>query len=211
MNLVEIIDFYNSDQGSQAHGYSYIYNKYFDNIRHEKLNFLEIGIGTGESVYVWYDYFNNSKIYMADIEDRSETYDNDRIRCIKCDQSDFNSLKSLGDNIGIIDVIIDDGGHGMHHQQMSIGVLFPNLKSGGMYFVEDLHTSNFPPGSTLYNQSLMIKDDYSNTTLRSLKILKESGIFESEFLDDETNRKISEMVGSVEFFNSDKLCLITKK
>lgn len=39
------------------------------------------------------------------------------------------------------DVILDDGSHKMEHQQISIGVLFRKLKSGGIYVLEDLHTS----------------------------------------------------------------------
>ena len=39
------------------------------------------------------------------------------------------------------DIIIDDGGHHMHEQITSFETLFPHLKSGGLYIIEDLHTS----------------------------------------------------------------------
>ena len=38
------------------------------------------------------------------------------------------------------DIIIDDGGHTMRQQQISLGVLFDAVKSGGYYIMEDLHT-----------------------------------------------------------------------
>jgi hypothetical protein len=212
MNLIEIIDKYKSDKGnsSEGHRYSYIYNDYLEPLKMDNLNFMEIGIGTGESVYAWYDYFINSQIYMVDIDDRSDEYDNDRIKCLVGDQSDITSLNKIKDTVGSLDVFIDDGGHGMHHQQISIGVFLPIIKDNGLYFIEDLHTSNFDPGSTLYNQSLMINEDRSNTTLRVLKNFKSTGIFKSEFVDDETNELITSLIKDVIFYNNDKLCLIIK-
>ena len=45
------------------------------------------------------------------------------------------------EEIGPVDVIIDDGGHTMNQQKTSFKVLFPYLKSDGVYIIEDLHTS----------------------------------------------------------------------
>jgi len=45
---------------------------------------------------------------------------------------------------GGFDIIIDDGGHSMNQQIISINYLFPIVKPGGMYFCEDLATSYEP-------------------------------------------------------------------
>ena len=37
------------------------------------------------------------------------------------------------------DIIIDDGSHASYHQQLSFKTLFPTLKSGGIYSIEDLN------------------------------------------------------------------------
>ena len=37
------------------------------------------------------------------------------------------------------DVIIDDGSHESEHILTSLKTLFPRLKTGGYYFIEDLH------------------------------------------------------------------------
>ena len=42
---------------------------------------------------------------------------------------------------GDFDIILDDGGHKMDQQITSFRVLFPILKSGGVYIIEDLGTS----------------------------------------------------------------------
>jgi hypothetical protein len=39
------------------------------------------------------------------------------------------------------DIIIDDGGHTMKQQQDSFRVLWPLVRPGGLYFIEDLETS----------------------------------------------------------------------
>ena len=42
---------------------------------------------------------------------------------------------------GEFDVIIDDGSHRPMHQQISLVSLYPHLKPGGQYIIEDLHVA----------------------------------------------------------------------
>lgn len=42
------------------------------------------------------------------------------------------------------DLIIEDGSHRHADQQMNLALLMPLLKPGGLYFLEDLHTSLEP-------------------------------------------------------------------
>jgi hypothetical protein len=68
--------------------------------------------------------------------------DNDRIKTFVADQANRHQLQSFIDaNGGEFDIIIDDGGHYMKQQQVSFGFLFPFVKPGGLYIIEDLHTS----------------------------------------------------------------------
>ena len=46
---------------------------------------------------------------------------------------------------GPFDIVIDDGGHTMRQQIRSIETLFPLLADGGVYLVEDCHTSYWTP------------------------------------------------------------------
>jgi hypothetical protein len=43
--------------------------------------------------------------------------------------------------IGPPDIILDDGSHVAKHQEISFRTLFPMLKEGGLYVMEDLHTA----------------------------------------------------------------------
>lgn len=40
-----------------------------------------------------------------------------------------------------VDIIIDDGGHTMNQQKISMISLLPLVRSGGLYIIEDLETS----------------------------------------------------------------------
>ena len=43
--------------------------------------------------------------------------------------------------MGGVDIVLDDGSHVASHQRISFDVLFKLLSEGGLYMVEDLHTS----------------------------------------------------------------------
>ena len=128
----------NSDKSSNYHCYLDLYDKYFSKYRGENINFLEIGILFGDSLKIFDEYFINSNIVGIDIEDKSHM-EKENIKIIKGDQSDRTLLNNFEDEY--FDIILDDGSHKMEHQQVSFGVLFKKLKSGGIYVIEDLHTS----------------------------------------------------------------------
>ncbi len=48
------------------------------------------------------------------------------------------------EKVGGFDVVIDDGGHYMKPQQESFRVLFPHVRPGGYYIIEDVATSYQP-------------------------------------------------------------------
>ncbi len=57
------------------------------------------------------------------------------------DQSDTNFLKTVRDQLGTIDLIVDDGGHRMEQQITSFKELYSLVKPNGIYCIEDLATS----------------------------------------------------------------------
>ena len=65
-NLSSIAEFYKTDK--IEHGYTTVYEEYFESLRNQKLKILEIGIADGKSLLTWSDYFNNSTIIGIDIQ-----------------------------------------------------------------------------------------------------------------------------------------------
>ena len=64
-----------------------------------------------------------------------------------CDNVSFtnqNSKSELSKSIGekTYDVILDDGGHSMKQQMNTLEVYWPHVNPGGVFIMEDLHTSN---------------------------------------------------------------------
>ncbi len=137
-----------SDKGSQpvaglsGKGYTAIYSQFFEPLRQRDLVALEIGVYRGASLGMWEDYFPNARIFGVDVDPACTRYESDRTSVVIGDQADTGFLQRLVDAVAApLDIVIDDGGHHMHQQQTSLEFLFPHLARGGLYCIEDLHTS----------------------------------------------------------------------
>jgi hypothetical protein len=134
-----------ADKGSSFHNYTEIYAKYFAPLKERPIKFLEIGIYQGSSVKLWESYFQQADLHFIDITLGAAQYFSKRSHYHIANQENSSDLENfLRETGGNFDVILDDGGHTMNMQIVSFQVLFPHLKSGGMYIIEDLHTSYWP-------------------------------------------------------------------
>ena len=135
--------FYNGQLVSRKwENYFEIYEKHLNQYIGKKPNILEIGIAHGGSTEMYLDYFENAQIYAIDYDPNFE-----------------NVVKHLGVTVTLgdqanpkfwdeylldkpdFDIVIDDGGHTMEQQLVTLLKTFPRLKSGGTYLIEDTHTS----------------------------------------------------------------------
>ena len=177
-NLEQISQTYKSDKGAVYHNYLSIYEKYFSKYRTTLNNFLEIGLWEGESIKMWREYFEVGNLVGADILDLSHIkLLNTQIHL--CDQSDRDQLESLiAKTYKEFDIIIDDGGHMMHQQQITLGVMFKYLKSGGVLVIEDLHTSGNPIYTRLGDtETLHMLQQYNDTGVLSSNCMTQEEIY----------------------------------
>lgn len=131
-----------TDKSSTGHHYTKVYSRYFSALKNLPIKFLEIGIYYGNSVKLWEKYFEHADLHFIDIMEHPNQYRSNRSHYHYLDQSNVEDLKKFLLKCGEkFDVIIDDGGHLMQQQIVSFLTLFPALKSGGIYVIEDLHTS----------------------------------------------------------------------
>lgn len=132
-----------TDKSKFGHNFNKLYHKYFQELRDEPLNLLEIGLANGHSIQMWAKYFTNAKLVSIDHDIKHYNYslNNDRITIIKGDQTDKKLLEDISGKHGPFDIIIDDGSHIDSYTKITFDTLFPLLKPGGLYIVEDLHTS----------------------------------------------------------------------
>lgn len=135
--LDELAKKHGTDKSSLRHDYCVAYEEHLEKFRLLPVKLLEIGILDGNSLRLWKEYFPNGEIYGIDINPKCKQYEEERVRVAIGDQTDEQFLASITDS-NEFDIIIDDGSHIWDHLVISFECLFPHLKSGGLYVMEDL-------------------------------------------------------------------------
>jgi hypothetical protein len=203
--LTDLANKYKSDKGTilptpedgPRLGFTIWYEQYLELYRDLPVRFLEIGIGSGASVKMWDEYFTHPDAELYFLDSNNHTgLDNKRVKTFIGDQQDRSTLEKMLSNFGPLHIVIDDGGHMMGQQQVSFGVLFPKMQTGGIYFIEDLHTSYWPYGNfkDLYGHSLDINQSRSNTTVEMISKYVNDGYFKSEFLSEPENQAVGQVI-----------------
>lgn len=132
-----------ADKSSRYHNYAVKYDKILSPYREAFTSILEIGVAQGQSLRMWTDYFTKATIHGADISKPCEScvnYSADRMKFHLLDQRDRAQLKNL-EQFAPFDFIIDDGNHFWMEQILTFETLFPYVRNGGIYIVEDTTTS----------------------------------------------------------------------
>ncbi len=138
-----------TDKSTEHHDYLGIYESYLSSLKYSNISLIEIGVGGyafadrgGESLRMWYDYFPNGKIIGIDIYYK-EGIVNERTEFWQGSQTDVNLLKAIieREESAIQRIVIDDASHNNALTIDTFQKVFPLIKSGDLYFVEDVHTS----------------------------------------------------------------------
>jgi hypothetical protein len=128
------------DKSSRVHGYTKAYETLWAPWRNEAVALLEIGVGSGASLRMWREYFHQAKLYGLDVA-ACPDLPISGLRLFQGSQSDESVLERLIHETGPLDIVIDDGSHRWADQIASFQKLYPHVKPGGYYAIEDLHTS----------------------------------------------------------------------
>lgn len=152
VNLTDLADRYGSDKGSTKHRYTELYHMLFQPYRNRAITFLEMGLLIGgpehgasadratrdlPSIRMWLDYFHKARVIGLDISDFS-WFAHDRFRFVRCDMDARENIAAAARGMPPLDIVIDDASHASHHQQNAFLELFPRLRAGGLYIIEDL-------------------------------------------------------------------------
>jgi Methyltransferase domain len=119
-----------------------IYERYFAAFRGTPVRMLEIGVSGGGSLELWRRYFGpDAVIFGVDIDPAcaSRVTAPNQVRIGS--QADPDFLEAVAAEIGPLDIVLDDGSHVARHQRISFETLFPKVKEGGVYVIEDLQTA----------------------------------------------------------------------
>ncbi len=115
-----------------------IYERYFAPLRDEPIHMIEVGVNMGASIIVWLEYFQKGKVSGVDIVPRTRPPESDRYHFFHGNQSDKDFWRVFTENTPKLDIIIDDGGHTSGQIETTFWSLWPHLKPGGYYCIEDL-------------------------------------------------------------------------
>jgi len=141
----ELLRLFAANQGPPVHKWHHyipLYDKYFSRFRNSPVRFLEIGVFRGGSLQMWRKYFGDSAvIFGVDSDPACDELNGQSGQVRIGSQDDPNFLEHVIDEMGGVDIVLDDGSHQTKHQIESFKFLFPRMSKGGIYMVEDLHTS----------------------------------------------------------------------
>lgn len=143
-SIEELAFHFGTDKSRDDHGYTDVYALLFDHMREAVHNVTEVGAKTGQSLQLWHAYFPNALIYGLDIVITRPALHRvsklPRARLIKANSQSQQAVSMLPMAPGTQDVIIDDGDHSANGTQRTLLAMWPLLKPGGIYVIEDIIT-----------------------------------------------------------------------
>jgi len=135
---------------------------------------LEIGVYKGGSMAAFREIFPGAKVYGIELQQK---FKSPGVFIGK--QQDAAFLSSVIGKIGIPDMVVDDGSHKWSHQRITFEYLFPLLKPGSFYFIEDLETSyidTWKDCDTPFTEYLKGLIDPLNDRVNSRKLFESNNI-----------------------------------
>jgi hypothetical protein len=122
--------------------YFHSYDHFFSKYRNQNITFVEIGVLGGGSLFMWRDYFGpNARIIGVDLNPNAKKWESEGFEIYIGSQSDTVFWEKFIEKVGLIDVVLDDGGHTYEQQIITTESLLKSMNDGGIIVVEDTHTS----------------------------------------------------------------------
>jgi hypothetical protein len=127
-----------TDKTSLSNDYLRHYERILAGFRGQQVELLEIGVAQGESLRTWADFMPHAKIVGVDNNEGCLAHASDRITVEIGSQADPVFLSNIAGKYQP-SIIIDDGSHQAEHIMLTFQYLFPILRQGGVYIIEDLY------------------------------------------------------------------------
>ena len=177
MTLNQLARKYNTDKWQ--HGCLDWYEDAFRRLDKPIEKLLELGSATGASMRMWLEYLPQAHIWGIDMDAHSIKFCKDcppdRLTILHCNFRDLAMREAMLRAIPWpMDVIIDDDGHHPEDQQSALAVLFPMVRPGGLYVIEDMFfSSQYNPKREAWTTMRMIEAMAARAPWDSLHITPE--------------------------------------
>lgn len=193
--LAEIFYAHTGRQVNKWVHYLDIYHRHLEQFRGQPITLVEFGVMHGGSLELWREYLGpQARIVGVDINPECKKLEDEHTRIFIGDQADRDFLTSIADEIGPVDVLIEDGGHRPPQQLATFECLYPRMTENGVFIIEDLHTSYWPG----YRGGLRRKGTFMEFAKRKVDQLNAWHSREDDF---EVNR-FTRTTRSVHFYDS---------
>ena len=125
------------------HPYTPFYSGLFAPYKNKPIHFAEIGVAGGSSVAMWSRYFTQATFSFYDKDqnflDNSQRFQIPRAKFYQMDVAVPESIRAGFAAPGeLFDIILDDSSHDVWDQKKIVGEVFPFLKPGGIFLIEDV-------------------------------------------------------------------------
>ena len=139
--LAELFALYDTDKNT-AHSYADFYDVLLAPLRETALRVLEVGVATGGSLQAWRDFFPRALVVGVDNGSDYGIWEpgDPRIVTCLCDSCRPGELQRVAQAHEPFDVIVDDGCHDPLVQVATFAQLYPRVRQGGVYVIEDLES-----------------------------------------------------------------------
>ena len=221
-NLNTLFEHFNSDKGEyfinqymqpikknsdkiKAHGYANIYEKIFLKYKEKDIDILELGSFYGNASAALYFYFKKAKIHSGDINPDMFKFFSNRIRNFYVDTgSKISITKNILEYGTNFDFIIEDASHMLKDQIISLFMLFPLIKPGGYFIVEEL---DFPEAK----ENMRINQSAPDLKTILKNILKKED-FVSTYIDQKEKEYFLKNFEFIKFYkgNTNEFAIIKK-
>jgi cephalosporin hydroxylase len=127
------------------------YRRLLTMLDREPASIVEIGVKGGGSTAIWKALFPHASVVGVDIKLRrwlTSQPSGDGVVYLQGDQTDEARLEEIAAQYGPFDIVIDDGSHVTDHVARTLRCLLPHVRPGGVYVIEDTHSSVRKPEST---------------------------------------------------------------
>jgi Methyltransferase domain len=122
------------------HHYLPIYDRYLTPWRGRPVRMLEIGVSRGGSMALWRKFLGpDAVLFGIDIDPGCAAFNGQAAEVRIGSQADPDFLRAVVEEMGGLDIVLDDGSHVSKHIRASLDTLYPLLADGGLYIIEDLH------------------------------------------------------------------------
>jgi hypothetical protein len=156
-NLDIYKNFISSPYYSTKHlSYFDTYQDIFSKYRNKPITFVEIGILDGGSLFMWRDFFGKkARIIGIEFNPDAKKWTKHGFEVFIGSQSDQGFWDNFYKKVGMVDVVLDDGGHTNEQQIVTAVKSIPFIKDNGILVVEDTHSSYMTKFGNPYKYSFI--------------------------------------------------------